>query len=166
MKNIGISATALIFALLSEFTFAADSSHVAVDASKPHVTTFIGISKTLPEADFQKFKEGLAQVNGAYMVTWEEFKSDPAKHVRPRILRNDYAEIDVINGLVSLIERYDRAPFGLTWNGGLALTGNDYQYTARSHKSFSNDPNSFSREADRRKDPVHPQNHLEPLLRR
>jgi hypothetical protein len=152
--------------IMSGLVWAAEPSHVLVDASKPETTIYIGVSKTLPAENFQKLKETLAQRNDAFMLTWEEFKLDPAKHILPKIQRNDYAEVDVVRGMTSLIERFDGAPFGLTWNGGLAITGNDYAYSNRSYKAFKNDSSAFSREPDRRKDPVHPANHIEPLLRK
>jgi hypothetical protein len=151
---------------MTGLVWAEEPSHVLVDASKPDITTYVGVSKALPSENFQKLKEALAQRNDAYLLTWEEFKTAPAKHILSKIKRNDYAEVDIGRGMTLLIERYNGTPFGLTWNGGLAITGNDYLYSSRSYKAFTNDPGSFSREADRRRDPVHPDNHLEPLLRR
>lgn len=166
MKTTGLSIATLFFTLLSGFTFAADPGYVVIDSTARHVATFISVPKTLPPADLQKLSEKIAQTEGTIMMSWDEFKSDPAKHVKTQIRRNDYLEVDVVRGLAQLLERYERTPFGLTWNGGLAVTGNDYQYSARSFKAFNNDPSTFSREADRRRDPVHPANHIEPLLRR
>jgi len=135
---------------------AAEPTHVVVDPSDQHTTTFVGIPKALPDAEFAKLKESLTQRKGAYLVTWAEFKQAPQKHVAVFIRRNDYPEVDVVTGLTHLLERYDGNPFGLTWNGGLAITQNDYAHSARTFLVYS----------DPRRDPVHPRNHLDPLLRK
>jgi hypothetical protein len=166
MKIAVLSVATLFFTLLSGFTLAADPGYVVIDITARHVATFISVPKTFPPTDLQKLNEKIAQTEGISLMSWDEFKGDPAKHIKSQIRRNDYMEVDVVRGLSQLLERYERTPFGLTWNGGLAVTGNDYQYSARSYKAFTNNPNTFSREADRRKDPVHPDNHIEPLLRR
>ena len=135
---------------------AAEPSYVVVDPSERHTTTFVGIPKALPEKEFASLKESLGQRPGAYLVTWQEFKQAQDKHVRAFIRRNDYPDVDVVGGLVQLIERYDGNPFGLTWNGGLAVTQNDYNYSARTFLVY----------AEPQRDPVHPRNHLGPLLKK
>ena len=136
--------------------FAAEPTHVIVDPSDKYITTFVGLPKDIPEKEFVALKESLSQRPGSYIVTWQEFKLTPEKYIRPNIRRNDYPDVDVVGGLEKLLERYDGTPFGLTWNGGLAVTHDDYAYAARTYAPF----------ADRRADPLHPLNHLEPLLRK
>jgi hypothetical protein len=134
----------------------AEPSHVVIDPSDQHTTTFVGVPKTLPEKEFDALKQSLAQRKGAYMLTWQEFKLESEKHVRSHIRRNDYPDVDIVDGVTRLLERYDGSPFGLTWNGGIAVTQNDYTHSAREYRVF----------LDPRRDPVHPLNHLEPLLSR
>lgn len=137
---------------------------MVIDPSDQHTTTLVGIPRTLPAEQFQRLKDSLIQRSGAYMLPWEDFKRDPPKHVRPYIRRNDYPEVDVVRGLALLLERYDGTPFGLTWNGGLALTSNDYRHASRTYATYLKDPNSFARAIDSRVDSVHPANHLGPLI--
>lgn len=144
---------------------AAQPTHVVVDPSDQHTTTFIGVPKAIPAEHFQKLKESLEKRKGAHLILWSDFKSDTSKYVYPHIRRNDYPDVDVANGLARLLERYDGTPFGLTWNGGLAVTANDYRHSARTYAAFLGDANSFLN-LERRGDPVHPANHLEPLLGR
>lgn len=160
--NVFLSSIAL---LALQAKLAAEPTHVVIDPSDQHTTTFIGVPKAVPADEFQKIKDSLVQRKGAYLLTWSDFKSDPPKHIRPYIRRTDYADIDVVGGLVRLLERYDGTPFGLTWNGGLAVTENDYRHSAGTYATFLSDPASF-RVLERRGDPVHPANHLEPLLGR
>jgi hypothetical protein len=151
--------------LAFQAAFAAEPTHVVIDPSDRHTTTFVGVPAAVPAEEFRKLKDSLVQRKGAYMLTWSEFKSDPPKHVRQYIRRNDYPDVDVVSGLARLLERYDGTPFGLTWNGGLAVTESDYRHAARTYAVYSSDPGSF-RTPERRGDPVHPANHLEPLLGR
>lgn len=157
------AATLLLGALNSANVRGVEPSHVVIDPSDQHTTTFVGVPKALPADQFQKLKESLNERKGAYLVPWQEFSRDPPRHVRQFIRRNDYPEVDVVGGLARLLERYDGSPFGLTWNGGLALTQNDYRHAARTYAAHIQDPSSFQR-LDRKADPVHPANHLDPLL--
>ncbi len=135
---------------------AAEPSHVIVDPSDRHTTTFIGVPKALPEKQFEALKQSLRERQGAYIVTWQEFKESPEKHIRPNIKRNDYPAVDITAGMTQLLERFDGSVFGLTWNGGIAVTQNDFAHSARTFLVY-NEP---------ARDPVHPRNHLDPLLRK
>ena len=135
---------------------AAEPSHVVIDPSDQHTTTYVGVPKAVPEKEFEALKKSLGQRKGAYIVAWQEFKQAPEKHVRLFIRRNDYPDVDIVTGLTQLLERHEGSPFGLTWNGGLAVTQNDYNYSARTYLVYT----------EPTRDPVHPRNHLDPLLRK
>jgi hypothetical protein len=156
LKTIARILAAVTLVVLSAAARSAEPSHVIMDPSDQHTTTFVSVPKTMPANDFENLKSSLAQRKGAVLMAWQEFKEAPEKFIRPRIRRNDYTDVDVVGGLVQLLERYQGNPFGLTWNGGLAVTQNDYRHSAR----------TFSVYLDRGLDPVHPQNHLGPLLRK
>jgi hypothetical protein len=153
-----LTKTASFVALLTiaNVVSAAEPSHVAIDPSDGYATTFVGIPKTLPEVDFEKLKQSMVQRKGSYLVTWADFKGAPEKHIKSNIRRNDYPDIDLVAGMTKLLERYDGTPFGVTWNGGIAVTNKDYQLASRAFAVYS----------DRGLDPIHPLNHLEPLLRK
>lgn len=135
--------------------WAAEPSHVLVDPSERHTTTFIGIPKSMPPTEFDGIQQSLGERPGAYLVAWQAFRQAPDRHVRSFIRRNDYPDTDTVGGLVELLGRYDGTPFGLTWNGGLAVTRKDYQHAARTYQLYR----------DPARDPVHPRNHLDALLR-
>lgn len=153
MRAPALVMTALV---VSSIAHGAEPSHVVVDPSDQHTTTFVGVPKALPTKEFEALEKSLVQRKGAYIVTWQDFKLDPAKHIHAHIRRNDYPHVDIVDGLTQLLERYDGNPFGLTWNGGIAVTQNDYAHAARTYRGL----------LDRASDPVHPKNHLEPLLRK
>ena len=159
------SLLVLFVMLLSQSVLAADPKYVVIDPSDRYATTFVGISKALSAQELQQLKERVAQRKGAKLLTWAEFSKDRSKLVGAFIVRNDYPEVDVVDGLAKLLARHGDTPFGLTWNGGLAITANDYRHAERTFAAYTRDPKAF-RVAERKADPVHPSNHLGPLLAR
>jgi hypothetical protein len=153
--------------LSSGLTFARtpEPSHVVIDPTDEHTTVFLSVPQTAPAEALDKLKDNLKTSPKASLITWEAFKQNASKIVQAHIRRNDYPGVDVTTGLARLMEHLQGAPFGLTWNGGLAITGNDFRHSARSYMAFVADPSSF-RPPERSSDPVHPLNHMEPLLRR
>lgn len=164
MKLFSIFMTMLL-TLGAHAALAAEPTHVAIDPSAQHTTYFVALPKSLPAEQFQGLEKTLTERKGSFIVSWQEFKADPTRYVRQFIRRNDYPEVDVVNGLARLIERYEGTEFGLSWNGGLAVTQNDYRHSAQTYRMFLKDP-SLPKRLERRADPVHPLNHFEPLLAR
>ena len=82
------------------------------------------------------------------------------------VRRNDYPEVDLAAAMPQVLLRYEGTPIGITWNGGLAITGNDYRHAAKTFTAYNADPASDAarKVSDRRRDPVHPSNHLDALL--
>ncbi|HEX7863715.1 MAG TPA: hypothetical protein VF555_02135 [Variovorax sp.] len=156
-----LSATAL---LVSSLAAVSAPIQVVIDPSDQHTTTYVSIPESIPEAKFDELKEAMKSREGARLVAWREFAREPGKYVAANIRRNDYPEIDLGRGLKMLLERFEGVPFGVTWNNGIAVTANDYAHSARTFVEYSTDPTQSRREKDRRRDPVHPLNHLEPLL--
>lgn len=105
----------------------------------------------------------------ADLVDWAAFKADPARIVAPLVLKDEYPGANIAAGIVGLLEKYPRTPFGVTWTGGLAVTRNDYQHAERIHRLFRERPEDYEKSkvsGERRRDPIHPDNHLGPLLGR
>lgn len=156
-------AALLVFAAYA--AHATEPTHVAIDPSAQHTTYFVALPKSLTAEQLQNLNRALAERKGAFMVSWDEFKADPKRYVQQFIRRNDYPEVDVVNGMTRLIERYAGTEFGLTWNGGLAVTQNDYKHASQTYRLFLKD-SDLPKRPEQRADPVHPSNHLEPLLAR
>ncbi len=156
----------MLMALAATPVLAEEPANVLIDPGDPYITTIASLSKAQPESALQRMKEAYSQRAGARIVSWQDFKQSPEKYILPNIRRNDYPEVDIVAGLAKLLEKYEGTPFGLTWNGGLGVTHSDYAYAARTFKAFSDDKADTvpARDPDRRADPVHPLNHLEPLL--
>lgn len=96
------------------------------------------------------------------MLTWEQFLESVNEYARSVILRNDYPSVSVVDGVVCLVasKKGSGAPWGLTWNGGIALTFNDYQHVRRTYKSYKANPAGYRPIRDPKRDPVNPGGHL------
>lgn len=142
-----------------------EPGYVIVDASEKHATTYISLPKAIPQDKLQEIRGKIAAVPGAYLETWAAFNADLQRHVLRNIRKNEYPEVETAEELVALLGKLEGASIGLTWNGGFALTYNDYMHAQRTYARFAKDPAFVARPADRRADPVNPGNHTEPLLR-
>lgn len=158
------AATLLLYGLLAGCTgntAAADTHlHVVIEQTTPAYTVFAGLT------DEQKAKFDAQRPADSELVDWPDFPADAEKHVTARIVHDDYPNVDVTAGVLALIRRYPGAPIGLTWNGGIAITYNDYRHAETGYAMYQKDPKAYEawRPHDRRADPIHPLNHLGPLL--
>lgn len=133
---------------------------VVIDASHPAYTVFIGIPAGRSAAVHAKLASAPPRVT---IIAWQAFSADPKRYVAAHIRRNDYPDQRAAAGVVELLHRYPSTPIGLTWNGGIAITRNDYRFAERTYQQFQADPNASVR-PEKRADPVNPQGHLGPLL--
>jgi hypothetical protein len=100
------------------------------------------------------------------IVSWESFVQEQDRHINSHIVKNDYPEHRVTDGLLALLASNEGSPIGLTWNSGIAITYNDYRHAKRTYLMYQNDASEYerTRNADPRADPVHPRAHFDPLL--
>ena len=149
----------ILFAAMVLFMSSANagSDIVLVDHSEKAYTVYAGLPSDRVEAARSKL-EG----KPVDMVPFAEFEANPNKSIGGRIVRNDYPDDRTAEGVVALVKKYPGTPFGVTWNGGIAFTRNDYQAAKNAFDLF-NSPGGFTKPAPE-KDPVAPMNHLKPLL--
>lgn len=138
------------------------SQFVVVDQQEPAFIVFTGIPKGLGDEKLEKIKQQVASRDTLTMLTWEQFLQQVHGYAKSVMLRNDYSGVNVVDGIVCLVgsKRGSGAPWGLTWNGGIALTFNDYQYARRTYASYKADPANYKPMRDPRRDPVAPGGHL------
>jgi hypothetical protein len=100
------------------------------------------------------------------IVSWESLEQEKDRYIQSHIMKNDYPQHRVKDGLLALLASNEGSPIGLTWNGGIAITYNDYQHAKRTYLLHQNDASGYERmrNTDPRADPVHPRAHFEPLL--
>lgn len=161
LRNIVVVFAILLITSMPVF---AAPGYVIIDTSKPEVTMYTSIPKSLTEADLDKIRAGVSAQAGASMETWEAFKNNFNLYVEARIKKNEYPELIIKDGFVAFFEKLEGVPLGLTWNGGIALTYNDYVHAKRTYQVYLKNPDSLARTSDRSRDPVHPANHLQVQL--
>jgi hypothetical protein len=134
------------------------SKLVVVDQGEPVFTVFTGIPEDIGGERFQDIKLKVAENETLTMLTWQEFLEHVDEYARSVVLRNDYPNIKIVDGIVCLVasKRGVGAPWGLTWNGGIALTFNDYQHARRTYESYKADPAAYKPIRDQRRDPINP----------
>ncbi|MFB0934363.1 MAG: hypothetical protein QMB52_01205 [Propionivibrio sp.] len=135
----------------------AGSDIVLIDHMEKAYTVYAGLP--LDQAEAAKSKLEGKPVD---MVPFDQFAENRTEIIRNRVVRNDYPEDRTEEGIVALIKKYPGTPFGVTWNGGIAFTRDDYQAAKKTFDSF-NALGSFTK-PEPEKDPVAPMNHLKPLL--
>lgn len=144
------------------FATSAGADIVLIDTSDPAYAVFA----RLPQDKEESVRRMTAGQPGATVLSQEEFAAAPEKHVLPRARRDDYAGQRAGEGIVALVQKYPGTPFGFTWNGGIAVTRNDYAHARRLYEAYNRDPAEYEKlkPADARADPLHPAAHLGPLL--
>jgi hypothetical protein len=138
---------------------------VLIDRSEPAYTVLYGISGNLQPAQREKILHE-AKKEGRELVLWPAFRQNSEARFTSYLIKNEYPEIEVAKGMMQLLKTHPGTPLGLTWNGGIAFTSNDYQYAKKTYKNYQDNSATFkgTRAKDQRGDPVHPMNHLGPLL--
>jgi len=149
--------------LLSTGAVAQDTWFVLIDRSEVSYWVLGRLPNDMQESLKPKLQPS-AQVE---MVDWSAFKADPQRYVAALIVKDEYPNSNLMRGVVALLEKYPRTQFGITWTGGIAITRNDYVHTQRIYKLFREDKDEYERRkvsSDQARDPIHPENHLGPLL--
>lgn len=135
---------------------------VVIDQSEPAYIVFTGIPNKTDKTKLEKIRSTIAGQNGLSMLTWAQFLKQINGFASSVIIRNNYPDADVVAGLVCLVASQlgAGAPWGLTWNGGVALIYNDYRHARQRYELYRKDPASYRPVQDPRKDPVNPRGHL------
>ena len=136
--------------------------YVVISRENAAYTVFVGITQEKLNAA----KDQSEDKSSVEIVAWEMFLQGRDKHVKQHITKNEYPNSRVADGIVELIRRFPNNPVGLTWNGGIAITRNDYQHVLDTFQRFQANPAKYDNatNGDQRTDPVNPQGHLGPLL--
>jgi hypothetical protein len=160
--NTSIPTSADTVGLRASRNIQSASQYVVIELSEPAFIVFTGIPKSLDEKKLDEIKLKVSGKETLTMLSWQEFLVRVDKYARSVMLRNDYPSIASVDGIVCLVasQQGTGSPWGLTWNGGIALTFNDYQHARRSYESYKKNPAAYEPIRDPRRDPVHPSGHL------
>lgn len=144
----------------------ADPASVLIDPTHGFATVYVSLPKKVSAPDQEQVDAVMTDHAGAYVVPWTSFLADLSHHVTGRIQKNEYPEADATDALVLLLREFELQAFGLTWNGGVALTRIDFAFAEWTHESYARDHDFVARPDDALADPLHPWNHTGPLLGR
>lgn len=140
--------------------FESGASLVLVDQSEPAFIVFTGIPKDTDEATLEEIRSTVSTEDKVNLLTWEQFTDNVDSYAQAMVVINDYPDVSVVDGLVCLVGKAPGAPWGLTWNGGIALTNNDYRHTIEGYQVYKSNPDAYSPDGDPGADPVNPGGHL------
>lgn len=131
---------------------------------QPAYAVFTGV----PRGKTQALLEALPAEKRAGVRTyaWPAFRNEAQALLDSVVVRNEYPEVGLRQGLLELLAEHPGGTFAITWNGGIAITARDHAQAEGRLKAYRADPARYERERprDRRSDALHPLNHLEPLL--
>ncbi|MBI5811028.1 MAG: hypothetical protein HZB21_07575 [Deltaproteobacteria bacterium] len=118
----------------------------------------------LADDDSQEFK-GKENVVVASM---DDVKKNPGKYISSYIEKNEYEGFNIDEGVIKLLMKFPAFPIGVTWNGGIAFTYNDYEYAKTTYQQYKADSEKYERLRGKTSgtDPLDPAGHLVPLLGR
>lgn len=141
---------------------AASAYFVVVDQSEKGFVVFTSISSSTNPKKLAKIRKKVDADDSMTMHTWSAFVNNLPGYAKETMLVDDYPQVDVVAGLPCLLsKKYSvGAPWGLSWNGGIALTYRDYQRVRRSYKKYLKDPQSHKAKKDVRADPIYPNHHF------
>ena len=136
------------------------TSLVLVDQGELAFIIFTGLPKDTDAAMLDEIRSKIATKEKVSMLTWKQFTANVDSYVKATVVKNDYPNFSVVDGLVCLLSRAPGAPWGITWNGGIASTGNDYRHAREQYEAYKSNPDAYSPISDPRADPVNPGGHL------
>jgi len=139
---------------------------VLIENKEAAYTVYFGIPKDIRDEDLEEIQAIESVEEEVRLISWEDFEQNIDEFVTAKIVKNDYEDSQVVKGIVELVQMYPMTPFGLTWNGGIALMFSDYEHAKRIYQQYQADPDEYeeTRNRDPKGDPINPQNHLGPLL--
>ena len=136
-------------------------SHITLDGTEPAYTVVMGVPVDATADQWAKVRRMTAS-NKVELMEWKAFFPEAEKRLAERIVKDEYGMKARLGDFLYAVQNYPGAPFGLTWNGGMAFTYNDYQHTKKLYAAYKADPGDWRARGglSQRGDPVHPDNHL------
>jgi len=139
---------------------------VIVDASERAYSVFTVAPLQLSNTELEALYARTELLDGVDVMTWTKFLEEREIIFDACVRQNDYPGSRAREGLPELLTRYAGIPFGMTWNGGIAFTFQDYQFAKRTYELFVADPGALEAGSGYvpEQDPLQPKLHFGPLL--
>lgn len=147
---------------LLDFAIDSASQYVLIDQSEPEFTVFIGVPKSIAEEKLAEIRREAAARDTLTLLEWKQFLARAFDYANAVLVRIDYPQYRVLDGLICLVasEKGSGSPWGLTWNGGIALTYGDYQHTREAYENYMNNPSAYQPPEEGKWNRTHPLAHL------
>lgn len=129
------------------------SAFVVVEAKEPAYTVFSPAPPNMSETLLRRIVSESAEPGKARVILYEDLASVAQDEAGRVIQRADYPATRY-GAAIACLMRKAPGPWGITWNGGIALTRNDFDHARR---TFASRPAPDPRE------PVSPAGQLGPL---
>lgn len=138
------------------------AAYVVVDQREKGFVVFTSLAASMTPKKLSEIRQKVAEADDVSLVRWADFEKNVTQYAKATMLVNDYPQINISDGLLCLLgtKRAMGAPWGLSWNGGIALTYRDYQHVRRSYQRYLKNPATHQAETDPRADPIYPNHHL------
>ena len=136
---------------------------VLIDTRKPEYCALISFSDPRFLLKIEKIpRDQLVKM----ALDFNQFRSDPDRYLDRCVIINEYKKYNYRKYFPKLLEKFKNTPFGLTWNGGLAFTWNDYRQAEILYEDYKSDPGNYSDNSIRSfpGDPINPGQHLPAFL--
>ncbi len=113
---------------------------VLIDSREPAYCTLLSFSDLKFLRDIEKIpRDQLVRMT----LDFNQFKIDPGRYLDSCVIINQYKKYDYRKYFPKLLQKHKRTPFGLTWNGGLAFTWNDYRQAKNLHDDYKTNPQNY-----------------------
>lgn len=138
------------------------SGFVIVDQSHDAYTVFTGVPVGASSEERKDLAKKVEDEERSATLSWAEFVQGIHTIVNNTLVVHEYMEYGIVDAIVCLVGKTPGAPWGLTWNGGIALTMNDYRHTRDIYRRYRENQQKYILEIDRepRADPINPGGHL------
>ena len=139
--------------------------YVTINTKRPAFVVYSALAADVPAAELSAARQQAQTDEQIDLVAWQAFVAAPAEQIGQRIVRNDYPEINIEQSIIELLQRYPGKPFGVTWNGGLAVTASEFKYAQSTLAQYRGDPKVVVRNGVGEQDPVYPLGRVSRMLR-
>lgn len=134
---------------------------VAIDTHEAAYTVYYLFPHESQAQFLEKIRKSGLTPDKITIVSLTELAARADELIRKKVIQKDYPQFDPGDGFLKLIQAgFATAGLGLTWNGGIAVTYNDFQFAKKSYQKFKTGNWKLPAPAA---DPVYPAHHLQLL---
>ena len=171
-KKLFFLATMFVLAWIPSIAMEADmktpeSFVIIMDSTNPAYTVITAIPESI-KTNFEKNPNEASKKFTFSFIPMNTFISNPEQYLKDKILVSSFNTENFYVRFAELVTKYPKTPIGLVFNGGVALTANDYTHATRMYAIWKKDEANYqkiqSMPENQKRDPINPNSHFIPLL--